>query len=167
MFWRDDARQTAVNVNATRHLVAAALKKRAGRFIFTSSQSVYAGDSGEYFEATESSPHEALQGRRNYGRSKAEAEQVVRAAGAQGLDYVILRPSNIMGRYDTGSWARLFQAVAKDALPVLADGGSATASVSEVTACPFASLFLHYLLWVERKAKKDVSILLCRWPRLT
>lgn len=86
----DESRMQRVNVEGTRALIEAAAG-RAGRLVYLSSVGVYGQPrQGEIGEDTAASPHN------EYERSKAEAEQQVRAAGEQ-LPWVILRPSKIIG----------------------------------------------------------------------
>ena len=86
----DQGRMQRVNVLGTRALIEAAAG-RAGRLVYLSSVGVYGQPrNGAIDEQTALSPHN------EYERSKAEAEQLVRAAEAR-LPWVILRPSKIIG----------------------------------------------------------------------
>jgi len=113
--WRlGDARQTRVNVEGTRVVAAAALKRKARRFIHTSSIAAYGFHPGRI---TEEAPSRALESRINYFRTKRLAELEVHRGIEQGLDAVILNPANIIGAYDRSGWSRLFPMVEQGRLP--------------------------------------------------
>jgi len=119
MWSRHAARQTAINVEGTRNVVAAALANGAGRLVQVSSWSTFGLEQGDISEEL------AQQGGRsriNYERSKFEAEEVVRAGVAQGLDAVIVGPAHVMGRYDRHGWARLIIAAHRRWLPGVPPG---------------------------------------------
>ena len=97
-------RQTRINVDGTRHVVAAALDAGAGRLVHTSTWNTYGLGQGEISEEL---PQRGGETGANYDRSKLLAEQEVRAGVARGLDAVIINPSHIMGRYDRKGWPRL------------------------------------------------------------
>jgi dihydroflavonol-4-reductase len=100
-----DARQTAVNVEGTRRMVSTALKRKARRFIFTSSIAAYGFQQRRITEETQST---APNSRINYFRTKRLAELEVHRGIEQGLDAVIVNPSNIIGPYDYSGWSRFF-----------------------------------------------------------
>lgn len=95
----------SVNVAFTEGLLAAAQESGARRFLFASSNSVYAPD------APVPTPEDAPLGPISpYGRSKRAAEQRVLAYGEKGLDTTIVRPAVIYGpgdRYFTPTALRL------------------------------------------------------------
>ena len=100
-FWRgDDALMQRDNVEATKVMVEAALKRKAKRFILTSTVSVY-GFSEK--RINETFPHEGLKSPIGYLRTKAEAEEVVREGIKRGLNAVILNPSNVIGPFKKDS----------------------------------------------------------------
>lgn len=100
-FWRgDDALMQRDNVEATKVLVDAALKRKAKRFVLTSTVSVY-GFSDRRIDET--FPHEGLKSHIGYLRTKAEAEEVVREGIRRGLNAVILNPSNVVGPFKRDS----------------------------------------------------------------
>lgn len=85
----DPAETMSVNVEGTRNLVAAA--PRGSRFVLVSSAAVY-GDAGQEAISEEVLPRPISP----YGRSKLEAEAVVRdIATDRGIDWVIVRPFNL------------------------------------------------------------------------
>jgi dihydroflavonol-4-reductase len=119
MWSRHAARQTAINVEGTRNVVAAARAAGAGRLVHVSTWSAYGLEQGAISEEL------AQQGGRsrvNYDRSKYQAEEAVRAGVAHGLDAVIVNPAHILGRYDRHGWARLIIAAHKRWLPGVPPG---------------------------------------------
>jgi nucleoside-diphosphate-sugar epimerase len=102
---KHDDRQAIDNVLGTANVVRAALARRARRLIYTSSISAYGSHPGEYID--EQTPSNALTCGNNYGRTKYEAELIVKqAVRTHGLDAVILNPVNILGPHDTNNWTK-------------------------------------------------------------
>lgn len=100
-FWSgDDALMQRDNVEATQVMVEAALRRKAKRFILTSTVSVY-GFSEK--RINETFPHDGLKSDIGYLRTKAEAEEVVREGVKRGLNAVILNPSNVIGPFKRDS----------------------------------------------------------------
>lgn len=147
--WRGDAeRQRRVNVEGTKNVVEAALTRRAGRFVHTSTGSVYGLRRGRI---TEDSPSLALQSGVGYMRTKWLAERVVLDAIPRGLDPVALQPAAIVGPYDTRNWGRMIRLVATGKLPGVPAGSQSFAHVREVvkahlTAAEKAKTGSRYLL---------------------
>lgn len=81
-----------INVEGTRLLAEAALKTGVKRFIYCSSTEVI-GPVENPPGNEETPPNPQFE----YGRSKLEAEKVVRALGNLGLEYTIIRPSGMYG----------------------------------------------------------------------
>ncbi len=119
---RGDERQTRVNVEGTRNMVAAALKQKTGRFIYTSSIAAYGFQPGRITEETVSRAENFWL---NYFRTKRLAEIEVHKGIENGLDGVILNPANIIGPYDFAGWSRLFGMI-KNGKLAGAPPGSAT-----------------------------------------
>jgi nucleoside-diphosphate-sugar epimerase len=113
-------RQTRTNVDGTRRLVEFALRKRVGRFVHTSTTSVY-GLPCQPFDETA-----AQLGRGSkfhYQHTKALAEDEVRRGIQMGLDAVILNPATLVGRYDAhSSWSRLIRMAVEGKLPAIPPG---------------------------------------------
>jgi nucleoside-diphosphate-sugar epimerase len=86
-------------------MVAAALKRRAKRFIHTSSVAFYGHHQQRMNEETQSN---AIESPINYCRTKYLAEMEVRRGIGQGLDAVMINPANIIGPYDYHNWSQLF-----------------------------------------------------------
>ncbi|WP_416897433.1 MAG: NAD-dependent epimerase/dehydratase family protein [Minwuia sp.] len=119
--WKRQAdEQRAINVGGTGNVVEAALAKKAGRLIHTSTWNVYDWTGGVIDETTPKSGRDSWI---NYNRTKHEAEDVVlEAVAGRGLEAVILNPSHILGRYDTSNWARLVTMAALGRLPGVPPG---------------------------------------------
>ncbi len=103
---RNNAQQFLDNVEGTRNIVDAALKRGARRFIYTSSISAFGYHPGDRID--ERTVSNALHCGMQYHRTKFLAEGIVKDAVKAGLDAVILNPCNIIGPYDTNNWTRQF-----------------------------------------------------------
>lgn len=129
-FWsRHRVRQTRTNVDGTRNTVAAALERRAKKFVHTSTTGVYGFARPAFDETT---PHEGRHARMPYVRTKALAEDEVRCGIAAGFDAVILNPAHVIGPYDRQGWARLIRLAATGALPRVPPGRGSFCHVVEV-----------------------------------
>lgn len=113
-----------VNVEGTRKLLAAAERVGVRRFVFVSSIAVYGATPGAMPD--ECAP---LAPASHYGRSKMEAEELVRASK---LDWVIVRPATIFGAGDRANFARLAQALRRGRF-IVPGRGAARKSVLPVT----------------------------------
>jgi nucleoside-diphosphate-sugar epimerase len=119
-FWSHHRiRQRRTNVEGTRNAVAAALARKAKKFVHTSTTAVYGFARPPFDEATK---HEGRDSWLSYMRTKALAEDEVRHGIAAGLDAVILNPAHVIGRYDRYNWARLIRRAAVGALPRVPPG---------------------------------------------
>ncbi|KAJ9452199.1 putative dihydroflavonol-4-reductase [Diplonema papillatum] len=114
-----DSLQNQVNIRGTENAVSVCQEKQIGRFMLTSSIAVYFPATHEYegwlppkrkrvilTEESQKSPDDFWV---NYCRTKALQEKIVQASD---LDFVILQPSDIVGRYDDRSWGRLVRMMA-------------------------------------------------------
>lgn len=129
-FWRqNNKRQHQVNVIGTRNMLEAALNKRAGRFVHTSTVGVYGIGSQDL---SEQAPHEGRHSPIGYLSTKAQAEEQVRAYIARGLDAVIVNPCNIIGPYDQHNWSRLFRMIHEDSLPGVPPGSGSFCHARDV-----------------------------------
>jgi nucleoside-diphosphate-sugar epimerase len=81
-----------VTVNGTRSLIEACLANGVRRFVYCSSTETMGPVKSP--PADESAPLKPSSG---YGRSKVEAERVVRESSAEGMEWTIIRPSGIYG----------------------------------------------------------------------
>ena len=112
--------QRRSNVDGTRFLIEASQRRRARRFIYTSTLGTYGGRA-ETFD--ESAPQLGATASIHYSRTKWEAEEVVRAAARDGLDAVILNPGGILGPYDARTWGAFFFLVRDGLLPYTPEEG--------------------------------------------
>jgi len=133
---KKNAQQNRVNIDGTRNVVEAALARRAGRFIHTSSVAVFGIQRGRLDEG---SPRLGRISPVNYQRSKFFAEEEVLSGIGRGLDAVILNPGAIIGAYDVRGYAQLFQAIADGTLPGITPGALSFADVGEVVRAHIAA----------------------------
>lgn len=114
----------AVNVEGTRNVVEACRRAGVRRLVHFSS-----------IEALEDGPGDAIVDEARplatgrdvppYPRSKAMAEQIVRAAAADGLDAIILYPTGVIGPRDfrIGATSELLLSLVGGKMPALVEGG--------------------------------------------
>lgn len=121
--------QTEINLAGTKNMINAAMQKKAGRFIHTSSIIAYGMHKGEINEQTASNAH-ALNF--NYAKTKFESERIVKEAVHKGLDAVILNPANVIGPYDMQNWARMFIMLSKQRPPGVPSGRASFCHVKDV-----------------------------------
>lgn len=95
-------RHRAVNVEGTRNIVAECLRAGCQRLVHVSSVAVYGhpGARPELPLDEEASVDTPLRSRDHYERSKRMAEDVVRRASGDVLEWSILRPAVVMGERD-------------------------------------------------------------------
>lgn len=130
--WRGDrARQERTNVGGTEAAIEATRRVGARRLVHVSSISVWGHPGGVIDETT---PQRGRDSRVGYARTKAIAEDRVRAAVAEGLDAVIVNPTHILGRHDRANWARLFLLMDRGKLPGVPPGGGCFANAGDVAA---------------------------------
>jgi len=145
---RHEARQYRINVIGTRNVVAAALNAGAGRLVQTSTWNVYGLGFGP---VTESDPRVGRDSPVGYDRTKTLAEDEVLSGIERGLPAVIVNPSHIIGRYDTGNWARMFTMVAAGKVPGIPPGSGSFCQAEQVALAHIAAarrgrVGEHYLL---------------------
>jgi nucleoside-diphosphate-sugar epimerase len=97
-----------VNADGTARLAASALRAGIRRFVFTSTIGVH-GERTEGVAFTEAS---SIAPATDYARSKALAEDALRAESGRGLEHVILRPPLVYGPDVPGNLRRLLRLVA-------------------------------------------------------
>ncbi|MEW6598130.1 MAG: NAD-dependent epimerase/dehydratase family protein [Pseudomonadota bacterium] len=136
MWRKKNAEQTLNNVEGTRNVVEAALKKGVRRLIVTSSISAYGPVEGLIDETT---PSKAEQSKVNYELTKYRAQEIARAAVGRGLEVVIMQPGAIMGPYDVGTWSRMFHLVKDGKLPGVPPATLTFAHVREVVGAHVAA----------------------------
>lgn len=132
-----DAEQTRVNVEGTRNVVDAALRRGVGRLVHTSSWTVYGLWNGEI---SEEMPREGRHSDVNYDRSKALAEDEVRAGIERGLEAVILNPAHIIGPYDRKNWSRMIVMTYEGTLPGVPPGSGVFCEAGAVAAAHIAAV---------------------------
>ncbi len=137
-FWsRHRERQFRTNVDGTRHIVAAALRRGVKRLIYTSTTGVYGFQHAPFDETA------AHRGRGcwfHYMHTKALAEEEVRRGIDRGLAAVLLNPANIVGAYDRHNWARLFQLAAQGRMPRVPPGRGSFCHVAAVAQAHVAAV---------------------------
>jgi dihydroflavonol-4-reductase len=138
-FWRPrNTEQTLINVQGTRHVVEAALQRKARRFIHMSSLAAWGPAQGDVID--ESTPSRAQAHPVNYFRTKWLAEQEVLGAVPRGLPACVLNPGNILGPSDTQTWARSFRMAKQRQLPFLPPGGGPFCHVQDVARATLAAV---------------------------
>ncbi|MFO1014607.1 MAG: NAD-dependent epimerase/dehydratase family protein [Caulobacteraceae bacterium] len=126
--WGGDEDFEAINVEATRRLLEAAIVAKASAFVFVSTPSLYA-EAKDRPGITESSP---LPPRfaNAYARTKAAAERIVLAADRPGFATVAIRPRAIVGPHDQVLLPRIAKIAARGWFP-LVRGGEALIEVTD------------------------------------
>jgi nucleoside-diphosphate-sugar epimerase len=137
MWSRRNAEQFRANVEGTRNVVRAALARGARRVVHTSSIAAYGIHPDPIDERT---PQLGRDSWIHYLRTKALAEDEVRAAVADGLDAVIVNPANVLGPYDERNWARMIRRAATGRLPAVPPGRGSFCHVREVARAHVAAL---------------------------
>jgi nucleoside-diphosphate-sugar epimerase len=145
---RHAERQRQTNVQGTRNVAEAALRRRAKRFVHTSSFVAFGLHDTVIREDTPSNAERLPQG---YMRSKWQGEREVLDAVARGLPAVIMNPGNILGPYDTTGWARLVLMADRGKLPAVPPGRASFCHAVEVARAHIAAaargrIGEHYLL---------------------
>jgi dihydroflavonol-4-reductase len=105
-----------VNVNATRHLLKAALEQGVGRFVHCSTMGVHGGvDEPGATESYRFKPND------HYQRSKLEGELAAHEFFAKGLTGTVVRPAGIYGPGDM-RFLKLFRAIKKGLFVMIGRG---------------------------------------------
>ena len=134
-YWRSSReRMFQVNVEGTRHVMAAALAGGVPRVVHTSSAAAL-GIPPLGRPATEAQTWNVSPNRFPYGHSKHLAELVVQEYVAQGLPAVIVNPTVILGPRDVNLGSdSLIVGVYKRQLPFVLPGGVNVIGVADVAA---------------------------------
>jgi dihydroflavonol-4-reductase len=135
---RNNAEQTKINVEGTRHVVEAALARKARRFIHMSSLAAWGPADGDVID--ESTPSKAPGHRVNYFRTKWLAEQEVQRGIERGLKAVFINPANILGPYDPSGWSRSIILAKAGKMPFSPAGGNGWCHVREVVRALIAAV---------------------------
>lgn len=137
MWNRNNSRQYDINVIGTRNMVQAAIEKKAGRFIHTSSVSAYGYHPGRII--SERTVSNALACGMNYNITKYQAEQEVKQGVTKGLDAVIMNPCNIIGPYDHANWSQIIKAVRQGKIKGIPPGTGTFAHVRDIARAHIAA----------------------------
>jgi nucleoside-diphosphate-sugar epimerase len=127
--WGRMADFRAINIEATRALLAAAQAAGCARFVHISTPSIYA-EPRSRLGLTEDSPP-ARRFANAYAATKYAGEQLVRAADGPDLRTVVLRPRAIVGPHDRVLLPRLMRAVESGRVP-LPGGGAGLVELTDV-----------------------------------
>ncbi len=112
-----ESRYHAVNVEGTRNVLETARRAGVRRLVYCSTCGVHGNV--ERPPAGEDAP---IRPADYYQRTKYEAEPMVRAAAADGLETLILRPAAIYGPGDPERFLMIFRRVARGTFPMFGDG---------------------------------------------
>jgi nucleoside-diphosphate-sugar epimerase len=118
--WGPHAHFQIANVVATRNLIDAAKQAGCSRFVHISTPSLtfrFRDQLG--IKETDPLPPKFVN---SYAATKAEAEQIVRAAASHRLAVTILRPRGLFGEFDTVLVPRLMDAARTGKIPVFNNG---------------------------------------------
>lgn len=99
LWTRDPAAMYSTNVSGTRNILAAALKERVSRVVYTSSVGTL-GNPGNGVPGREDTPVTLNDMVGNYKKSKFMAERVAESFVQEGLPLVIVNPSTPVGPFD-------------------------------------------------------------------
>ena len=118
----DPGRFAAVNVEGTRHVLAAARDAGVQKFVYTSTQDVFKADFGTDFDE---SVLDTVPKPTAYQRSKQEADRLVTEAAGQGFPAVILHPCAVYGPGPSQSrrMNQFFADLVAGDVPMLLSGG--------------------------------------------
>jgi nucleoside-diphosphate-sugar epimerase len=133
-----------VNVGGTQLVLDRARRAGAGRFVHVSSNSPFGTNPHPDHRFTEDSPFDPYLA---YGRSKLEAEQLVRRAHDRGdVEAVILRPPWFYGPFQPERQSTWFRAVRTGRFPLVGDGTQRRSMV-------FTGNLVHAILRAEVSVK--------------
>ncbi|MDX1695151.1 MAG: SDR family oxidoreductase [Ketobacteraceae bacterium] len=171
----NNARQMRINVDGTRNMVAAAIRKKARRFIHTSSIGAYGKLDG--VTLTEDTPSNAMTSGINYYRSKFLAESAVREGITRGLDAVILNPAQVVGPYDYNYNPLIFNSMLTGQMKGVPRGNTVCGHVRDYARAHLQAYYRgrcgeNYLLGGQKPSFRDMfatigEILEVRTPKAT
>jgi nucleoside-diphosphate-sugar epimerase len=114
--WRlEAAEQWRDNVLATRNLVATAISKHVGRFVYTSTGATFPY---RHLHSVE----EAMRIPNQYVRTKRLSELEVGSGMDAGLDAVFTQPAIVVGPYDYNSYSQIFTSLQAGTMPGVLPG---------------------------------------------
>jgi nucleoside-diphosphate-sugar epimerase len=156
----DEQEQYDINVLGARHVVDAALARKARRFIYTSTVLTYDFSCGQRIsEASQAN----TASRSAYIHSKHLADLEVEKGARAGLDSVVLHPSAILGAHDKSTWSKIFREVHRGLRIPAAPPGMASFCHMRKVAQAHVSAFHrgrrgeHYLLGGADHTMKEVA----------
>jgi nucleoside-diphosphate-sugar epimerase len=117
---RDPSTADRVNVQGTRHVLAAALRGGVPRVVHTSTLAVNSDTAGQVVDESYRFTGKHLSA---YDRTKAAAHDVALEFAGDGLDVVIVQPGLVYGPGDTAQTGALIAEVARGGRPVVPRGG--------------------------------------------
>lgn len=155
-------RQWRTNVEGTRNMVAAALAKRAKKFVHTSTVSVYGMQTEPFDETAPKLGRDSFY----YQRSKTAAEDEVAKGIERGLDAVFLNPANVIGPHDWSTWSRFIRLAANRQLFRIPPGRACYADVGAVVRAHVAAAEKgqtghNYLLGGHDKSYAEIVRMVC------
>lgn len=122
--WGYRAAFRAINVDATRRLIAGARFAGCSNLVFISTPSVYS-EARDRFELTETSSL-AVRFANFYTETKYEAERLVLDANGPAFSTVVLRPRALVGPHDRVLLPRLLQVARSGRFPLFRNGSALT-----------------------------------------
>ncbi len=129
---RDPSPGTRVNVEGTRHALAAAQRNQVPKVVYTSTLAVNSDTEEQVVDETYRFTGEHLS---VYDRTKAEAHDIALAFAAQGLPVVLVQPGLVYGPGDTAQTGALIDQVVRGKRPLAPRGGGVCwAHVDDVAA---------------------------------
>ena len=134
---KHNSRQTAVNVEGTKNIVAASGRNNVRVFIHTSSVAAWGDISGTVSEET---PQQGGDSWINYERTKWAGEREALKGQNDGMRVIILNPANVIGPHDKNNWGRLFFALHNNELPFIANGSVSITHVKAVVDAHLAAV---------------------------
>lgn len=126
------ADQSAVNLDGTRNVYAAAHEAGVSRAVHLSTEAVLL-DGRPLRNADESTPIPARSGG-SYSRTKAESERIALSMSRDGLDVVVIRPRFVWGRDDTTALPQLIDAARTGKLSWIGGGNYAISTTHVANA---------------------------------
>lgn len=138
-----DEEQWKDNVLGTKHLAEAAIINKAGRFIFTST--------GATLPYNTKGEEVCGQIKSGYVRTKRLAELELYKLIQNDLDFVILHPIIVIGKYDYNNYSKIFQMIKTGKLKGIFDGNFTFCDAEQIAKAHLnafykAKKFEHYLL---------------------
>ena len=141
-----------VNVEGTKNLIAACVQSGVSRFIYISTTEVIGPV--EDPPGNENSP---LRPQFDYSKSKKQAEAIVRATALEtDLEYVILRPTGVIGEGEFYTVFETISAINEGQIPMLPGDGEKTLMYTYVE-----DVISGILSAIESDAAKNQTIILC------